>query len=268
MENTEDIRLIIIEDELHNSRMLNDLVEKLRPYWKVDAILESVEESVNWLRKNPAPDLLLVDIQLSDGTCFSIFQKVALDPSSKIVFTTAYDEYAIRAFKVNSIDYLLKPIKMEDLKVAFEKFEQLNAEKETRFQNSIFNKEQLKELVDSIIKGKKEYRTRFLISGVKSYTKLDTKDIAFIYSHNKITIAVDRSKREYVLEYSLEQLEEELDPRQFYRANRKIIVDIDAVRKVKNDTGGKLCLLTTPETDFEVTISRLKVSEFKNWLGK
>jgi len=248
--------------------MLRDTVEELRPGWKVAAILESVEESVNWLKKNPAPDLLLVDIQLSDGVSFSIFRQVELDPSSRIIFTTAYDEYAIRAFKVNSIDYLLKPIKKDDLEDAFNKFERLHFERNRDLRDSPAESENLKELIQSIIEGRKEYRTRFLITGVSGYTKLETEDIAYIYSNNKLTFAVDFDKKEYTLDYTLEELEQELHPDRFFRANRKIIVSIYAVNKIINDTGGKLRLFTKPETDFEITISRLKAPDFKNWLDK
>lgn len=261
-------KVIIIEDELHNSRMLNGMIQKLRPDWSVSAVLESVSESVDWLETNPQPDLILMDIQLSDGICFSIFDKVNLAAETRIIFTTAYDEYAIRAFKVNSIDYLLKPIKESELEFALTKFESF---RESGMKNNTtysVEKKEYDELIQSILSGKKEYRKRFLVSAGSNYYKLDTSEIAFIYSSNKSVFAVDFNRKESLLDYNLEQIESELNPEQFFRANRQIILNIDSVKKISNDSGGKLKVFTKPETDFEITISRLKAADFKLWLGK
>lgn len=262
------IRLVIVEDELHNSRMLKGMTEKIRPYWKIEAVLESVEESVAWFKEYSAPDVILMDIELSDGICFSIFKQLDSELDSRIIFTTAYDEYAIRAFKVNSIDYLLKPINQEELEQAFVKFEKLYGQdsKEPKPLQSF--RESFEHLFDAIMTGKKEYRTRFLISGIQGYQKLETHAIAYVYSDNKLTFAVDFNKKEYTLDYSLEQLETELDPKQFFRVNRKMILNIDAVVKLSNDLGGKLKVMSKPPTDFDITVSRLKAGEFKLWMGK
>ncbi|NCA86227.1 MAG: response regulator transcription factor [Clostridia bacterium] len=261
-------RVLIVEDEAPNSRMLRELVDELRPQWKLEAILESVQESVAWLQSNSAPDIILMDIQLSDGICFSIFDQVVLPPSCRIIFTTAYDEYAIRAFKVNSIDYLLKPIEKTELEAAIKKYEELL----TEFQSGsaeVFNvQEKYDQLVKNILSGKKEYRTRFLVAGVNNWQTILTKTIAYIYSENKLTFAVDFEGRNYTLDYTLEQLESELNPAEFYRANRKTIIHIDAVVKVYNDLGRKLKVMTKPTSDFEIPISRLKATEFKIWMGK
>lgn len=263
-----DVRVIIIEDELHNSRLLEGMVKSLRPDWKIVAVLESVEESVEWLKNSDAPDLILMDIQLSDGISFSILSQVTIDPKTQIVFTTAYDQYAIRAFKVNSVDYLLKPIKEEELESAFLKFESRLQTKSPVQADYDENKAYYKDLVSSILSGKREYRTRFLISGIRDYIKVETKDIAFFYSKNKATFAVGFDRVEHLLDYTLEQLENEVDPKVFYRANRQVIVNIDAVMKVSNASGNKLQVITNPEVMFDVTVSRLKASEFKKWLGK
>lgn len=258
------INLIIIEDEAHNSRILQGLIEKLRPSWNVLAILESVEESVLWIKKNKIPELILMDIQLSDGICFSIFEQVKIDSSCRIIFTTAYDEYAIRAFKVNSIDYLLKPIEETELEKAFQKFEELISNNSTLIEST----DDYTRLIHSIINGKKEYRTRFLIYGIIGYQKLEVKNIAYFYSDNKLTFAVDHDKKEYTLDYNLEQLESELDPSQFFRANRKVIVHINAVIKVSNELGSKLKVELSPQPVFEITVSRLKAHDFKIWMGE
>ena len=240
------------------------MVEKLRPHWTMLAILESVEESVLWFKEHDAPSLILMDIQLSDGICFTVFEKVEINPSSKIIFTTAYDEYAIRAFKVNSIDYLLKPIEEDELEKAFLKYELL-AQSESYPSEQI---EDYKILLRSMLNGKKEYRTRFLISGVSTYQKLDVDEIAYFYCDNKLTFSVDTVGKEYTMDYNLEQLENELNPSCFFRANRKSIVHINAIKKVHNELGGKLKVELSPRPAFDVTVSRLKASDFKIWMGK
>lgn len=263
-----NMRLIIIEDELHNSRMLSDMVKLLRPDWNIEAVLESIEESVEWLANNRAPQLILMDIQLSDGISFSIFDQVELNAKTHVIFTTAYDKYAIRAFKVNSLDYLLKPIKEAELEFAFQKLELHVAKDESFLPLLSQEKEVYKSLVASILRGEKEYRTRFLISGIKDYIMLETLDIAYFYSSNKATFAYTKDKKLHLLAYTLEQIEDELDPKQFFRANRQVILNIESITKISNDVGNKLKVKVSPEADFEINVSRLKAAEFKMWLGK
>lgn len=262
--NSSSVGLLIVEDEVHNSRMLKDLINRLRPGWTILEVLESVEDTVNWLSQNGEPDLIMMDIQLSDGICFSVFEKIKISHHPCIIFTTAYDEYAIRAFKVNSIDYLLKPVDERELEQAFKKFE---VQQQTKVP---FNQgqEHYLSLIDSVLNGRKEYRKRFLISGIQSYQKLETRDIAYIFSDNKLTFAVDAQGKQHTLDYNLEQLELELDPEQFFRVNRKIIVNVDAIIKVSNETGQKLKVFVEPAPGFDVMVSRLKAADFKNWLGK
>lgn len=258
-----DVRLVIVEDEAHNSRLLQGFIKELRPDWKIETSLESIEESIGWFGANSFPDLILMDIQLSDGICFSIFDRVELPASCRIIFTTAYDEYAIRAFEVNSIDYLLKPIEKSALEKAFLKFEDL-----VNIDSEVKNEVDYSHLINSILQGKKEYRTRFLISGISSYQKVEAKDIAYFYSENKLTFAVTWEKVSHTLDYNLEQLESELDPSIFFRANRKVIVHVDSVKKISNDLGGKLKVELRPQPEFEIIVSRLKATDFKNWMGK
>lgn len=267
MLNTEkNIQIVIVEDEPHNSRMLHDITRKLRPEWNIITILEGVEESVEWLNTHPHPDLILMDIQLVDGICFSIFDQVNLDAQTQIIFTTAYNEYAIRAFKVNSVDYLLKPIKESELETAFAKFEQgkkANTDKETWTKTEDFQ-----HIVSSILGGKKEYRSRFLITGASGFTKVNVKDIAYFYSSNKTTFAITHDKQEHILDYTLEQVDNQVDPEIFFRANRQFILQADAVEKIHNEDGGKLRVITNPTPPFDIIISRLKATEFKEWMGK
>lgn len=255
------MKVIIVEDEQHNYRLLKGMIEKLRPGWEVAGQLESIKSTVAWLKNNPAPDLIFLDIQLTDGISFSIFDQVQV--SSMVIFVTAYDEYALRAFQVNSIDYLLKPAKMEKLTQAIEKFEAMVKLP----QQSSTNLPDYKELLETITQGQKKYRKRFLVSGATSYFKLDVDDIAWFYTENRVTTAVTFQGKEHVVELTIEKLEEQLDPEVFFRTNRSTVVHINSVRKFENHFGGKLILRLIHPFDEPIVISRLKAAEFKEWVG-
>lgn len=255
------MKVVIIEDELHNSRMLTGMINSLRPDWEIIASLESVKQSTEWFTNHDHPDLIFMDIQLTDGICFSIFEKVKIE--SMVIFTTAYDEYAIQAFKVNSIDYLLKPIKEEQLELAISKFESLH--KNSTNEN---NTDNYQAILNALKKGEKAYRKRFLITGASSFYKIETKDIAYFYTTNRITFAVMFNKKEHVVDFTMEKLEEELDPDMFFRANRGQIIHIDSIKKFESYFGGKLMVRLIDPFSEPVTISRLKATEFKNWIDR
>ncbi len=255
------MQILIIEDEQHNSRLLSGMINIVRPKWEITGIFESVKSTVAWLREYPPPDLIFMDIQLTDGICFSIFEQVQVE--SMVIFTTAYDEYAIQAFKVNSIDYLLKPIKGEKLEEAILKFEKIHNQLDKGDKNSDY-----KDLLDIIRKGEKNYRKRFLVSGISSFFKIEVKDIAYFYTENRVSFAVTFDGKEHILDLTMEKLEEQLNPELFFRANRSIIINSESVHKFENYFGGKLIVkLVHPFTE-PVTISRLKATEFKNWLDR
>lgn len=253
------MRIIIVEDELHNYRLLKGMVEKLRPEWKIVESFESVRSTVSWLKENKPPDLIFMDIQLTDGICFSIFEEV--DVNSMVVFTTAYDEYAIQAFKVNSVDYLLKPIKEDELKASIEKFEQITAHVGQSEQTPNYQ-----ELLEVIKQGGKKYRKRFLVSGATSFSKIDVNDIAYFYTESRVSFAVTFDKKDHIIDLTMEKLEEQLDPDQFFRANRSVILNSEAVQKFESYFGGKLIVKMVEPFSEPVTISRLKATSFKNWL--
>lgn len=255
------MKVIIIEDEIHNRRMLEGMIRKLRIDWEIIAALESVKSSVKWLNSNEHPDLIFMDIQLTDGVSFSIFDRLKIN--SLIIFTTAYDEYAIQAFKVNSIDYLLKPIKEGELEFAISKFEM--AHKYIREENEQPN---YQEILNAIKKGEKKYRQRFLVSGHTALSKIATEDIAYIYSENKLTSAVCFDGKEHVIDHSLDKLEEELSPEKFYRANRQYILNIDSVHKIESYFGGKLIVKLVAPFKSTITVSRLKAASFKYWIDQ
>lgn len=252
------MEVIIIEDEDYNVKMLENMLHKIRPEWNIVQVFDSVKSTVEYFKNNAQPNLIFMDIQLADGISFSIFDQVEI--TCPIIFTTAYDEYAIQAFKVVSVDYLLKPLKDSDLERAIVKFETL--------EYTLQSNEVYKELLDVIRTGAKKYRTRFLIQGHSTYTSLDVSDIAYFYSESKITFAVTFAQKEHIINFSLEQLEDELSKENFFRLNRKYIANIKAIDSFEDFFGGKLIVHFTIPMKETVTISRLKNSTFKEWMGK
>lgn len=251
-------KVLIIEDEVPASRLLHSMVSKLRPQWDIIVLSGTVEESVEWFAKNEHPDLIFLDIQLSDGNSFDFLSQSK--PRSAIIFTTAFDEYAIRAFSVNSIDYILKPINEMHLLRAIEKYESLvekSIAQSSEYFSAILNSLQCKE---------KQYRTRFLISAVNRQWTLQLADIAYFYSENKITYAVTNSGKEHLIDLSLNKLSEQLDPNKFFRINRQILVFIDAIDHVEPYFNGKIVVLIKPAYKTTVTISEDKIKQFKVWL--
>lgn len=256
------MKVIIVEDELHNYRLLKGMVETLRPNWEIVEWFESVKSTVSWLKNNPAPDLIFMDIQLTDGISFSIFEQVKIE--SMVIFTTAYDEYALRAFQVNSIDYILKPIKQEKLRLAIEKFESI-----VQYPvNSEENSPDYHEILQAIMQGEKKYRKRFLVNGATSYFKLDVNELAWFSTENRVTTAYTFGGKSHIIDLTIEKLEEQLDPEIFFRTNRSTIIHINSIQKFENHFGGKLVLRLVHPFKETITISRLKATEFKEWVGK
>ncbi len=252
------MKVLIIEDEQPNAWMLAGMLQHLRPGWEISAILETVKKSVAFLQSHPHPHLILMDIQLSDGICFSIFEQVEV--KSSIIFTTAFDNYAIQAFKVNSIDYLLKPVKEGELEKALVKLE--------HFRQPIGQPMDYSEIMQAIRNGKKEYRKRFLIAAGNKYYKLNTSDIACFVSESKITTAITFSGEQHVVDFSLDRLEEELDPDLYFRADRKTIIHIELVSRFEDYFGSKLIVKLKSPVNDKISVSRLKASAFRVWVGK
>lgn len=253
------IKVAIIEDEVPAARLLHSMVERLRPGWEVTVIPGSVEEAVQWFASHPHPDMIFLDIQLSDGNSFDFISRAR--PSSVIIFTTAYDQYAVRAFCVNSIDYLLKPIDEERLLDAIEKYETLIVNKRET------PDEYLDLILDSLQRREKRYRSRFLIYGADKFWALKVDDVAYFYSENKVTFAVTFRGQEYVLDLSLNKLVEQLDPERFFRANRQVILCIDAIVHVEPYFNGKVVVFVKPSFKNQITISEEKMASFKLWLN-
>ncbi len=249
----------MVEDEAYNLRLLQGMIQKLRPAWEVVATFESVRDTVEWLRHHVHPDVLLLDIQLADGLCFGIFDQIEVQ--SMMIFTTAYDNYAIQAFKVNSVDYLLKPFRESELEQAFQKFERLRGLVLPGLTDYV-------EVVEAIRKGEKKFRRRFLVSRGDAYIRLEVEDIACFSSENRITTAITFRGEHHNLDFSLDTLEEQLDPDVFYRANRQWVVNIRAVIRIENHFGGRLKIHLQPHYEGDIMVSRLKSMDFKRWAGR
>ena len=251
------MNIIIIEDEKPAARLLQRKLEKIG--FSVQTLLHSVEESIYWFEKNTHPDLIFLDIQLSDGLSFEIFDKIEI--KSPIIFTTAYDEYALRAFKLNSIDYLLKPIDEDELEIAINKFQ-------NQFQkNAVANLdfEAIKRMLVNPVQ--KEYKTRFSVKIGNQIKVILIDEIECFYSENKGTYMHTIDNRDYLLDISLEQLETELSPEFFYRISRKFIIPLQSIKEIQVHTNSRLKVILPTYKEDEVIVAREKVSDFKNWIG-
>lgn len=256
------MKILIIEDENLAARKLKKLVTEIEPTADIVGMTDSIESSVEWLETNPTPDLILMDIELADGQSFEIFNRTEVN--STIIFTTAYDEYALKAFKVNSIDYLLKPVRSEELEKALDKFKALK--KGGTADNRVNIDMLLKELRQS--QGKQEYRNRFLVKQGQKFITVETHDIAYFFTEDRVNFIKTRAGQRFIVDYTLDELEQTLDTRQFFRANRQFIVHAKAVESVHPYFNSKLKLHLKPAIEDEVLISREKASEFKQWMGE
>lgn len=248
---------IIIEDEKPAARLLQRKLQKLDV--EVGVLLHSVEEAIEWFTINEHPDLIFLDIQLSDGLSFEIFEKVEI--KSAVIFTTAYDEYALRAFKLNSIDYLLKPIDEDDLAVAVSKFKSRLPKQETLQ----LDFEQIKKMLSNPFD--KNYKKRFTIKIAQQLKVITVDEIECFFSENKGTYIHTFDNRNYLIESTLELLEQDLDPTDFFRVSRKFIIPLKAIKEIELHSNSRLKMILPSYKEDEVIVSREKVADFKNWIG-
>ncbi|HYG39622.1 MAG TPA: LytTR family DNA-binding domain-containing protein [Cytophagales bacterium] len=252
---------LIIEDEAPAARRLKKLIEEVEPEITILGIIESVEAAVRWISSNPSPDVYFMDIQLADGVSFEIFQKVKVN--APIIFTTAFDEYALKAFKVNSIDYLLKPVQAHELSQSILKYQEL-----VGTSKSMDRGEALQKLLEDYKINKKEYKTRFLVKLGERLIPIDTSDIIYFKSEDKLTFIFSKNGNKNLIEHTLDNLEKMLDPVHFFRLNRQYIAHISSIDTIHNYFNGKLKLFLKNKTKEEVIISRDKAPLFKEWLGQ
>lgn len=250
------MNIIIIEDEKPAARRLNRMLTALG--LETQEMLHSVEEAINWFQENAHPDLIFLDIQLSDGLSFEIFEEVPV--KSAIIFTTAYDEYALKAFKLNSVDYLLKPIDEDELKTAVEKYKS-QQNQTTDFQVNIDDIRRL--LINPI---DRKYKKRFTIKIGQHIKIVHVDEIECFYSENKATYIHTSGNRNYLIDGALEQWYEQLDPEQFFRVNRTFIVHINAIKDIISYTNSRLKLILHNYNDAEIIVSRERVKDFKKWI--
>ena len=253
------MKILLIEDEYHAQKYLIGLLKEVAPTSKILAKLDSVEDAVCWLQNNPAPDLIFMDIQLADGLSFSIFKQVKI--STPTIFVTAFDKYTLQAFKVNSIDYLLKPIDKEELQNAIDKYQDFFVGKNN------FDTDSLQKAL-SQLSPKNNFRQRFLIKQGKDFIYVLTEKIAYLYSEDSLTFLVDRQNKRHLIEASLDQIEKDLDPNYFFRINRKQIVHIESIQKIFSFFNSRLKLSLVPERNLEAVVSRERVKLFKSWIGR
>lgn len=250
------MNVIIIEDEKPSARRLQRQLKALN--LEAETMLHSVEESITWFQNNPHPDLIFLDIQLSDGLSFEIFETI--DIKSAVIFTTAYDEYALQAFKLNSIDYLLKPIDDDDLEVAVKKYQERAPQK----QGVTLDFDDIKKLLVNPID--RVYKKRFSIKVGQHLKLINIDEIECFYSENKGTYAYTVDGRNHLLDNTLDQLESELEPQTFFRINRKFFVNINAIKDMVSYTNSRLQIKLQSYNEQDVIVARERVKDFKNWL--
>ena len=256
------MNILIIEDEKRAALRLQNLISKIDSNIKVLGILDSIENSVKWLKKNNHPDLIFLDIQLSDGLCFEIFKQVEVN--SLVIFTTAYNEYALKAFEINSIDYLLKPIDLNKLKLSFEKYYSFT----NNFSENNINHD-LNKIFSGLSTNSKLYKTRFLINLVDSLHVVTVDNIAYFYSEEKVTFIVTKDNEKFMINDSLEYIIKNTDPSLFFRINRQLIVSVNSISKINNYFNYKLKLELVPQNEkVNTVVSKSKVNDFKNWLSR
>ncbi len=249
------MKAVIVEDEEFASKRLSQLVAELAPDISILSILSSVEEGKSWFSSHPFPDLIFLDIQLNDGYGFDILDD--LEDHPPVIFTTAYNEFAIRGFKYNGVDYLLKPIVKTDLKVALEKFKKNVTQ---NGQSASENIAQLKQLFH------KEYKHRFMVKVGNQFRSFNVEDIAFFKSHEGLIFLYTHSGQSYPIEYTIDQLENILNPIHFFRVNRKFMVSVKSVVEIHSYFNSRLLLKLLPKEEEQVIVSRERTTNFKRWL--
>jgi DNA-binding LytR/AlgR family response regulator len=259
------MKVFIVEDEELAVKKLRKTLEAVDDTAEVVGIADSIRSSVNWLQNNPTPDLILMDIELCDGQSFEIFDKVQV--KSTVIFTTSYDEYALKAFKVNSVDYLLKPVQKEDLKAALTKLENMKSMYGAQNNSPSLNVDNLvKELQQKL--QPKEFRKRFLVKHAQKLVSVDIEEIAYFYSDGRLNFFKTYDNRKFVVDYTMDELEEMLDPQRYFRISRSFYVSINSIDQIHDYFGNRLILHLKPAVDKEAIVSREKVTDFKVWMGK
>lgn len=260
------MKIFIIEDEELAVKKLKRTLSSVEAAAEVVGEADSIRSAVSWLQKEEAPDLILMDIELADGQSFEIFNHVSV--KSPVIFITSYDEFALKAFKVNSVDYLLKPVQKEDLQQAIEKFRKLRETySEQKSGGAAINMEKLvKELQQKL--NTKEFRKRFLVKLGQKLVSVNIEDIAYFFSDGRLNFFKTRDNKKFVVDYTMDELNAMLDPDRFFRISRSFFISVESVGQIHDYFGNRLIIFLQPEIEKEAIVSREKVSDFKTWLGK
>jgi DNA-binding LytR/AlgR family response regulator len=255
------MKILIIEDEPFARAELIRLLDNTGREFTILEQIDTVIDSVEWLRSHPQPDLIFLDIQLADGLSFEIFRQVSV--SSPVIFTTAFNEYAINAFQLNSIDYLLKPIRQESLENALRKLDEMK----TVFspQKPWLDQRQLESLLQAM---NRQYKTRILLKTGDNIRSVEMNEVAYFYAEEDVVFAILRNKGRSIVDYTLNQLEAELDPKLFHRLTRSCVANINAVKKVSKYFNSRLMVDLDPPMEEKVLVSRVNVPEVLRWLGE
>lgn len=259
------MKILIVEDEDLAVKKLKKTLASVDDSAEVVGETESIKSTVAWLESNASPDLILMDIELADGQSFEIFNHTEV--KSPVIFITSYDEYALKAFKVNSVDYLLKPVQKEDLQAALDKYREMKKMYAPEKDASAISLDVLvKELQQKL--GSKEYRKRFLVKHGQKLVSVEVDDIAYFFSDGRLNFFKTFDNKKFVVDYTMDELEEMLDPAGFFRISRSFFVAFNAIEKIDDYFGNRLILQLNPAVDKEALVSREKVADFKKWMGK
>lgn len=259
------MKILIVEDEDLAVKKLKKTLLSVDDSAMVVGESDSIKSTVSWLQSNPSPDLILMDIELADGQSFEIFNHVQV--KSPVIFITSYDEYALKAFKVNSVDYLLKPVQKEDLQAALEKYKDMKKIYTGTPEAAPLSIDVLvKELQQKL--QTKEYRKRFLVKHGQKLVSVEVDDIAYFFSDGRLNFFKTNDNKKFVVDYTMDELNEMLDPEKYFRISRSFFISVNSVAQIHDYFGNRLILHLKPETEKEAIVSREKVTDFKNWLGK
>lgn len=255
------MKILIIEDEVMAAERLREMVLEVIPAVKIMAVLDSISSAVQWFNGNDQPDLAFFDIQLADGLSFEIFEQAAV--ICPVIFTTAFDEYALKAFKVNSIDYLLKPIDADELQSAIEKYQRIHAVSEK------LNPSLSSQNIDNVLKLlTQQYKSRFVLKVGERIRSIQVDDIQCFYSMAKASYLQTKENRHYVMDHSLDQVEALVDPGYFFRVNRKYIIALEAIEDIISHSNSRLKVRLKKPVEEEIIVAREKVKDFKQWLDR
>ncbi len=250
------MKVLILEDETLAAEKIENALREIDPQIIVSCKLKSIESALEWFSKNEHPDLIISDIRLLDGLSFEIFQKVKVQ--KPVIFTTAYDQYALRAFEVNSIDYLLKPVDIEKLRVALAKYKNWSGGAPMDFS----------EIVRQLKASQPQYKSRFMIKLGQKIIAIPTEKIAYFFSENKLSFIVSHDGKKYPTDQPLDELVDILDPDRFFRANRQFIITFESIAEIHPYFKGRIKINLNPKTDQEVVISSERTPDFKRWIDK